>query len=382
MKFRYLRERSAAFGGGNAPRICVVKQDVHDDLYCCPRGSSPKEIVSSTILRTGPVALFTRFGADFILLETEEDEECAIWKEKWTANQWAPLEYFESFRNHIPGRDYGNGKFAVKAGDVDWNAFDIVISSDVSVPERITRKYPAVAWCYYVREIKTPSYVNSRLAPIKGQDLHLNHQFRPRRFLRRLPSHEVEFPYHLQYYACFNEVFGQPVNDETRRGVLLEHHSGTALERSELDSLEQFGPLVSTAFDPPGVNIDSNARPIRRTIDPEYLPYLLNSKYFLKLAGRGTFGTAIVEAIASGCLVLAVPGLTGIDFLFSRHTRVSGISDTVQRLTEFERKPDLYRKELTRQRRMVDYLCYRRPIGELLLNAQNTIARKAYVQSA
>ena len=347
-----------------------------DDLYCCSRGSEASEVISSTILRTGPVALFSRFNSEFILLKTEQDDECNIWKEKWTANKWAPLEYFESFRDRIPGKDYGQSRFAVRAEDVDWNDFNIVISSDVSVPARITREYPSVAWCYYVREIKTPSYAISKEQPIRGQDLHLNHQFRPRRFLRRLPWHEVEFPYHLQYFACFNELFDVPVNDETRRGVFLEHHSGASIERADLVPLERFGPLVSTAFDPPGVVIDNVARPIRRTIDPEYLPYLLGSKYFLKLGGRGTFGTAIVEAIAAGCLALAVTELTGIEFLFNRNTRVLGIADAVEKISRLENDVALYQRVLKRQRGMVNHLCFTRPSRELFRKAEQVTVRK------
>jgi len=361
---------------GRSARIAVVKQDVHDDLYCCTRGSSAREIVSSTIVRTGPVALFTRFNADFILLKTEPDEECNIWKEKWTANHWAPLEYFEGFRDRIPGRDYGNSRFAVAAADVDWSEFDIVISSDVSVPARITRQFPSVAWCYYVREIKTPSYAASRRQPILGQDLHLNHQFRPRRFLRRLPAHEVEFPYHLQYFACFNELFEVPLGDQNRSGVFLEHHSAESFAQNELAPLDQFGPVVSTALDLPGKVIDTKARPIRRTIDPEYLPYLLGSKYFLKLGGRSTFGTAIVEAVAAGCLAVAATELTGIGFLFSENTRVSGVNDAVEKLKKLESSPKLFQHELQRQRKMVNHLCFSRPSRELFRKAGQVIAKK------
>ena len=63
----------------------------------------------------GPVALFTKLGADFRVVHSERDPECRIWEQKWTECRWCPLEYFEAFRDRIPGRDHGNGAFAVDA---------------------------------------------------------------------------------------------------------------------------------------------------------------------------------------------------------------------------------------------------------------------------
>src|SRR5205085_8321686 len=110
---------------------------------------------------------------------TEDDPECAIWREKSDPLGWAPAEWFESFRDHVPGRDHGQSRYAVRADDVDWNAFDLVISVDVSVPARIPRKFPAVGRAYYVRELKAPSWKASFDRPVAGQDLFLNHLFRP-----------------------------------------------------------------------------------------------------------------------------------------------------------------------------------------------------------
>ena len=92
---------------GGLPRIALVKQDCNEDLYCCAPGTDAFEMLQSTLLRSGPIGLFTTFETDFLILRTEPDPECNIWREKWDPLRWCPVEWFESFRDHVPGRDHG-----------------------------------------------------------------------------------------------------------------------------------------------------------------------------------------------------------------------------------------------------------------------------------
>ncbi len=189
--------------------------------------------------------MFRKLHADFHLVETEPDPECNVWREKWTECRWCPIEWFEAFRESIPGRPYGQKAFAVNAADIDWGQYQIVVSVDVPVPARITRQFPSVAWCYYIREPKTSSYGKSRVRPIAGQDLFLNQGF------RKLPSglarHEVEFPYYLQSFGCFHDLFSIARDESGRRGTFLEHQAAGCLDAEQLRVLSQFGPVDSTA---------------------------------------------------------------------------------------------------------------------------------------
>ena len=357
------------------PRIAVVKQDVNEDLYCCPPKSTAQEIVRSTLLRSGPVALFIKFNADFYLLETEPDSECNIWKEKWTENRWCPIEWFEAFKYKVPGRDYGQSDFAVNAEDVDWSKYDIVISSDVSVPARITQSYPSVAWCYYVREIKTSSYKKSSKKPIKGQDLFLNHGFR--RTPGKMLFHEIEFPYHLHYYGCFNDLFAIPNHVGARSGVFLEHHTVKDLTERQIEQLRKFGPLDSTAIRVEIERDSPNDERVVTTMEPEVLNSLIKSKYFVKCGGRGTFGTAMIEAISAGCLAIGDPRIIANNFLLSSNTSATCFEDLIKRILFLEQNGRIYQKELIRQRRLINFLCYYRPTLELLIKSQKIISNKS-----
>jgi hypothetical protein len=344
------------------PRVVVVKQDVHDDLYACAPGASPAEIVLSTVFRSGPVALFTRLGADFRIVRTEPDPECRIWEQKWTERRWAPLEYFEAFRDHIPGRSYGNGAFAASAADVDWSQYDVVISSDVAVPARITRRYPRTVWCYYVREVKTSAYERSLHAPLEGQDLHLTQGFRPVVPRSARAPHNVEFPYFLQHPGCFHELLGRR-SDTQRQGIFLEHHTDRALGARERAELAGIAPITSPAREPPAEGPDIGVPP------HDHIERLLASKYFVKSGGRHVWGNSMIEAIAAGSVAIGDPAQHECPFLYDDATSARSLAEVRTRLEAFERDPQRYQRALGRQQALIDYLCYARPMLRLLEKA-------------
>lgn len=362
---------------GRIPRIAFVKQDVQDDLYCCPSGSSPKDIVCSTIMRTGPVALFTRSGADFHLVQTETDPECNIWQQRWTERQWTPIEHNLALRDNVPGRDCGQGDYSVPAGDIDWVQYDVVISIDVSVPARITQEYPSVAWCYYVREPHTSAYEDSIRKPLPGQDIFLNQRFR--RTQQPKPAvHEIEFPYYLQYWGCFHELLSLPRDGEDRRGTFLEHHTPEHLTRSQVARLQTLGPVMSTANPSDETESGFGGAYEKTLMSPEeILLGLSRSKYFVKCGGRSVWGNAMVEAIAAGCLAIGDPRMHAHGFLFSKHSAAATFDEVIEKIKAFEESPALCRGELRRQRRLVDYLCYVRPTIDLFRKTMDVVASRA-----
>lgn len=361
------------------PRIAFVKQDVQDDLYCCSPGSSVPELISSTLLRSGPVALFSKFSADFYIVHTEADEECNIWKEKSTDCKWCPIEYFEYFRDHVPGRNYGQRDFSYSVYAIDWKKYDIVISLDICIPARLTRHYPSVAWCYFVKEVKTPSYAKSLVSCIHGYDLFLNQSFCLGLDRLRFPRHVVEFPYHLQYFGCFHEVFSLSEINYNRSGIFLDHHSGLVLSEKELEKLRQFGPLSGTSLvETSKTDTTSTGTPLipNRTMDKNFLNVLVRSKFFLKCGGRNVFGTASVEAIACGCLALTVIGQHGQSHIFNENTSASSLSELLKKIQNLENNPELYRQEVYRQRKLINYLCYFRPSVHLFHMAKKIIENR------
>jgi hypothetical protein len=350
---------------GEWPRIALIKQDCNEDLYCCAPTAGTLEMLQSTLLRSGPIGLFTMFDSRFLIVRTEPDPECNIWREKWDPLRWCPAEWFEAFRDHVPGRDHGQSRFACSVEEVDWSQFDIVVSVDVSVPARVTGKYPDVVWAYYVREIKAPSYKSSLEAPIAGQDLYLNHQFAPGR--RTQKPHVIDFPYHFQYPGVFHEIAERPWPGQVaRQGVFVDYHSARNATSQELAMLSEFGPVYACNADDDRIDPVSGERIPERSMSPEGLDALLASKYHVKWKGRSTFGTGKVEVIAAGCLALMDVSGDGTLFMQSRATSFQGFDALIRRLRQLESNDALYCRECRRQQMLVAYLCRDRPANDLI----------------
>ena len=362
---------------GHLPRIVVVKQDINEDLYCCPAGSTAREIVESTLLRTGQVCLFADWDAEFRIIETVDDPECSIWQERATQLKWSTLDFFRSYRDLIPGRDYGQKRFATTPDAVDWSHYDIVISIDTTVPARITRRFPNTLWCYYVRELKAPASTAALQQPHAGQDIVLNHYFRQR--IPPLPPHVIEFPYHLQSPGCFHRLFDIPIPRECdRAGVFVDHHTMVKLPLEGRRQLEAFGPLSSPFHGDDDASEPAAARLPKRTMDPGLRERLLNARYFLVTPGtRPVFGTAVVEAIAAGCLAIGSARNVGCGEFFTENTVAENFGEALTRMRALDQNQEVYRAELQRQRNLVEYLCYARPMLHLLQAASEKRTRRA-----
>lgn len=346
--------------------MALVKQDCNEDLYCCPPESPLPDILESTLLRSGPVALFTRFDTRFLIVRTHEAPECQVWREKVDPLNWAPAAWFEAFRDHVPGRDHGQSRFAQDVDEVDWSQFDLVISIDVAIPARVTLRYPGVVWAYYIRELKAPSWRASFERPLAGQDLYLTHAFSPER--TRAAAHVIDFPYHFQYPGVFHEVFGEKwPDDDGRRGVFVDYHSARSARAEELQALSAFGPVYACRADDDQFDPVNGERIPQRSMSPEGRRALFESRYHVKWGGRGVFGTAKVEAISAGCVALADRARDSTLFLHSQASIVDDFPSVLRALERFESDRGLLERERARQRLAVEYLCFLRPANDLVM---------------
>lgn len=332
-------------------RCALVKQDVYQDLYCCPNCSDARTAVLSSLMRSGPVALFTKLSADFWTVKTEPQPECSIWQEKWVDCRQLPLSYYESLKTEVfmggaRGHTRPQGDFSVSVYDVNWGLYDVVIGIECPVPAVLTRKYPNVVWCYYIGEPGMRSAISSLSRPVTGYDLFLNQKFRCLEQSLRPPMHVIEFPYFLQYVGCFRDLGCE--DGPLRKGVVLEQETASQFSKCELVSLESFGPVE-----------------IAQGSIEEILKTLMRCKYYVRLDSRRHLGNAAIEAISAGCLAIGNPAEFAIKSLTLPDVNVTSRAQLIERIRSFEEDPRRFDEALSKQRQMVDYLCFSRPVSDL-----------------
>lgn len=343
-------------------RFALVKQDVYQDLYCCENRSDPKTTILSSLMRSGPVALFTKLNADFWIVKTEPQPECSIWKEKWLDCRDFPLTYYESLKTEIfmegvRGHTQPQGDFSVSVYDVDWGQYDVVIGVECPVPAILTCKYPNVVWCYYVGEPGMRSSIRSTRCPVKGYDIFLNQKFRSYERKRHCQSHIIEFPYYFQYKGCFHDLGYE--ESQFREGVVLEQETAKLFSDRELASLAAFGSVE-----------------IAEGSVEDILFLLMRSKYYIRLGSRRHLGNAAIEAISAGCLSIGNPSEFVIKSLMLPETSVTSRDQLLERIRLFEEDNSLFDDAITKQRNKVDFLCFSRPLSDLIDAARRILESK------
>lgn len=340
----------AQHGIGAPTRILLVKQDVHNDLFCAVSPASPEDIVYSSLMRSGPVALFTALGADFRIVTVDPAPECNVWKQKVTDCKHNPVEYYESFRGPIKRarRTYDHSLVAVSVDDIDWGSYDLVISIDIAVPTRIVEAHPDTVWAYYVSEPCMSLYAASTAEPQFGYDLFLTLGFQLERPAYPSPR-VVEFPYFLQYAGCFTDLDGieNPPFDK-RAGVSVETHS-----------LKLW-------------NDEQNAR-VEREVGPVYRGFvdartkinnLRASKFHLRTDGKAIWGNSLIEAMACGALVVATPTLLK-HRLIAPDLIVRDFDDMLKTVRALENETAFRDHCASRQESMLNEICFLRPMRDL-----------------
>lgn len=343
-------------------RFALVKQDVYQDLYCCPNHSDARTVVLSSLMRSGPVALLTKLDADFWTVKTEPQPECSIWKEKWFDCRDFPLSYYESLKTQVfmggaRGHTQPQGDFSVSVYDVDWGRYDVVIGIECPVPAVLTRKYPNVVWCYYVGEPGMRSAVRSLIRPVAGYDLFLNQKFRSIERTQHCTTHVIEFPYFLQYVGCFRDLGLEEA--PIRKGIVLEQETAGEFSQCELSRLRSFGPVE-----------------VSQGRIEEILAALMRSKYYVRLGSRRHLGNAAIEAISAGCLAIGNTSEFAIKSLMLPETNVTNQEQLIERIRSFEEEPSRFDEVLAKQRRMADFLCFSRPVSDLLEVARRVRASR------
>jgi hypothetical protein len=335
-------------------RIALVKQDVYQDLYVCANRTAPAKALESTIMRVGPLGLFTLCDADFFILREDGAPECKAYKKSYRPPEQilrqlpnTPVNAIEgsTFDFLSPRSGHAHSDFSVGVEDVAWESYDVVVSINIAVPGRIVKKTPSVLWCYMMGEA-------SRGGPYVeyGYDVSLTQEVTGSVAGGLGP---VDFPYSFIGPDCLEAVadeFGAAPAE--RRGVYAEINTTAERPVSRVPSLEfvrELGHDVIVHHQ----DIIENVLRLRR------------SKYFAKLGGRKIRGNSVIEAISAGSLVLMDPKDLVHSQLLPKETWARSEAELRGLVSELDRDDRAYAELLAEQRKRLRAFVVDAPLESL-----------------
>jgi hypothetical protein len=327
-------------------KVCLVKQASTYDLYT-RTGPDVRSIVESSNWRSGPIGLWEALSCDFRVVHDNPAPECQFGKSLWA-------KYVEGW-DLLP-----NGAQTEAAEDVDWSAYDAVISVDVAVPTAVVMRHPDVLWCYTVIEVHTTGKYDRRVLghPRFGYNVLLNHHMakaplgpssRAVTAMRRERRAILDFPYYVQSSRSVQLLYPE-LTASPRDGITFTQHSRAALTEDQRRAVARLGSLKSDY-----------------TTCADLLRTLTTSKYLIYHPDvEGRAGNAVIEAVSAGTLVLApLKKLIGYPELLLGGPEFEDFAGLLDVLEHLEADPQLYAQERDRQARRVDSWCYETPLRNL-----------------
>jgi hypothetical protein len=336
-------------------RVCLVKQETFPDLYTKPFLSG-KELLFSTIHRSGPIGLFEAKSFDFIIIKISQSEESRIWKYLKEDMDGPSEEQILSFRDQPIIKDNGEvvtdtpqNKVAVSMSDISWYKYDVVISINFSVDESIVKQYPRILWCYILQEPSMRYYKNSIKQALFSYDLFLNQKFTYQ--FSKQQKHEVNFPYNFMSSQSFSALEENSFTE--RQGIFIEIHTAKNLTIKQMDQLRQLGGV----------------RYPQEELFKNVLQKMQQSRYFFSLRGKyfsfKIWGNSMIDAVGAGLLAFGDPKEYHNLGLFTPFTIITSVEEFIHKIQFLEKEPLIYARELTLQQRLLNKYCFYNPIKKL-----------------
>ncbi|MEO1024899.1 MAG: hypothetical protein AAFX07_05015 [Pseudomonadota bacterium] len=338
-------------------KIAFVKQDVYQDLYVCPSGTKDAaELLFSSMMRVGPVGLFSKLDSSFFIVEEDFAPECQIYRTvipKIADNvrllKTKTIDQMPGGEFKVPGSPHPNGAFSVPCRSINWSEFDVVISVNISIPTEVVHQHPNVLFCYMIGEAN----LASKWADF-GYDICLN-QLISEKVTSRIGG-AIDFPYTFLGPDCLANIMGrETARPSLQDGIYAEINMSP--ERPVQSAPTVLQPLVDAGY---------KIRIHKQKIFDNLLE-LYDAKYFVKLGGRKIRGNSTIEAISSGTLAL-LPRETLIHSeLLPQECSVETIEDLTDKIRYLDDNPAEYQRLLGLQRDIVRKLCFENAVKSLEL---------------
>ena len=340
-------------------KIALVKQVVYQDLYVCGNKETPEDLLFSSMCRVGPISLFTKYSADFYIVNEEKDTECQVWKKiipgmtkEYRKLKNTPINKIKGLEFYCPETDACNGDYSVDCDSIDWEKYDIVISINCSIPYRIIKKYRRTLWCYMIGEANF-----SQDKVYFGYDVSLNQLIRGE---YDKAENLIDFPYTFVGPNCLEEIM-QKLYGKVQEKIGIYGEINTTTERP-VKRIPQFEPISKATNQPIKVHNQS----LRKNLIEIY-----NSKYYLKVGGRVTRGNGAIEAISLGTLVLISPEDIICRQIIPKDAWVYNAEDAIAKIQYLDNNPDEYKRLLDLERELVKLYVVEYPMEHL---------RQAYIK--
>ena len=345
-------------------KLAVVKSENYSDLWICDKTKNIIQIFKTTLMRCSSIGLLEHFDAEFIIVEDSHEFPCKVYLHP-AADELKNIAHVKEnkyntvlpFLDETYHKDRTIHEVAHDIDTIQWDNYDIVITINACIPNRVIDQYPNVLWCYYISE-NEESFMQNKLGKydvLLDQDVNnTNHT-----------SFSIGFPYIFltpnTLQNVHKQIFNKEENEEEKE-IKEEEKSGIFVEVNNTQERPVQSPKPEFKYISERCNIPLY---VHHQNIVENLNTLCNSKYFIKIYGRVIRGNGVIEAISAGTLVLLNKRLIKFNDLIPDECHVETPEDIINKIQYFENNKDKYNDMIKCQRQLLEDRYVKKPIIDL-----------------
>lgn len=328
-------------------KIAFVKQDCYQDLWIGSMSDSPTELLLSTQLRTGPLALISGLEADFYIVQLEEDPSVQLFRSQAFLDEHLINKIRKTRSNPCNVQPNSNELFSKLAlrnhsdyskssSDIDWSRYHIVFSINSSVGKRLRKKYVNTLW------VTIPGEGELTCGCLQW-DYCFTHNCPSSPSLK---SKFLDIPYTLLRPTELKDVIQElGLTSSVKSTIYLEINSCPTHIRPPTFEDSCFAQELQSIT---GLQV---------RIHPDtmhgHLKELAVAKYFIKTGGRPTRGNSFLEAISADVVVLSRAGDCFGNVNLPHGSYFEDFDELLAILQKLESDPGAYRDLIARQNEFI-----------------------------
>lgn len=322
-------------------KIAVVKSSIYQDLWITDITNNILEVFKTSLVRCPPIGLNEYANTDFIIVKDSQEYPCKSYPYVTTRQTQQSIQY--SKENKYPDLPFLDDTYhkhttideiSYHVDDIKWDDYNIIITINACVPDRIIEKYPQLLWCYYIGENELNWMIKlGKYDVLLNQDVnHIQSDF------------SVGFPYTFLGQNTLENLYNSLYNkNPVKNGIFMEiNNTQERPVKTIPESFQYISKMTNISVYIHQQNIIENFKTINEC------------SYFVKIYGRQIRGNGVIEAISSGTLVLINKNLIMFDDLIPDICHVESPEDVIRKIQYFESNKNEYDIILSLQKQLLD----------------------------
>jgi len=318
-------------------RILFVKPYSYLDIYSLCFKNSITTFFSS-IYRFGPVGLLTNNNTDFCIINSYDGKKINYSKVKKNNSRLRFLKIQK--------------KESINVNSVNFNYYDLVISFENTVSDKLASLYPKILWAKFYGDHKNSNYKKNIFKKPKVFDLILNQTlgFTPYSFFRK--THWIDFS-----YTFGNSDFLSYFKSQKKKEIDF------VVETNQKEYVKTFAKKIDYL----------SSHCLDETLSQKnYLKVLAKSKFFLAVDCKlPRWGNSLIEAALCQNLLIGNRNHFWNSQLIIEELHCTNIDQAIKIMKTLKINKKNYMRLLNKQNARLNYFNYNRPLEQIFNYASN-----------